>query len=236
MKFLNDLTFYEKFSKIEDIKYYPYVGLNFNNEQKKILIFAHNIYCDPKKFETELERTKSPTHFSDALAEYAYVQAKWTTAFRNFIKGSLAINENYSKSSSIETMDKINNFISKVSFTNYINDLVKSERANNVDVPNELVKKSHTINQELISILKVTHIVCWGNQVFDYILKKASNIEMKSFNDIENLSPSRGFGYAKIDLNGRRVHLLKVHHPSMPYFGHKNINTQNILKWFYELN
>ena len=202
------------------------------------MIFAHNIYCSSSKFEAELERTKSPTHFSDALDEYVYVQAKWTTAFRNFIKGSLAIKENYSIDSNEETKGKINDFINRISFTNYINDLVKSETANNVTIDPKLLKISSEINTKLLLILDVTHIICWGKNVFNYImaLDDVKILERHNLKEIDGLVFRNGFEYSKIQFKGKEIHILKTFHPSMPSFGHKNDNTHNIFNWFYNLN
>lgn len=234
MKFPNDSTYYEKFKNINDIKYYPYVGQNFKNAQKKIMVFAHNIYSSPEKIKADLERTKSPTSFSDDLYYYTYLHKKWTTAFRNFVKGSLLLNKDYfeDRDLELETTNKIDSFISKISFTNYINDLVESNKANNIDVDPKFINKSNRINSELIALLEPTHIVCWGDPVFNHVLGLASDVENIALKNV-GLVPKSGFGYAIITFNGRKIHLLKVHHPSMPNFGHFKSETHSIFNWFY---
>lgn len=237
--FPNDKNFYEKYSKIENIKYYPYVGINYEKAKNKILVFAHNMYCDPKDYENHKKQKSSPTHFSDAMEEYTYERVKWTKAFRNFVRGSLGINEVYHKGSSIEVKTIVDDFVSRISFVNYVNDLVPSETAINVTINPILLSKSHIINKEIITLLKPTHIVSWGNHVFNY-LRVQDYVEVIMGNDvvtknIAQLSQKAGFGYMRIKVGETEINVLKVFHPSMPSFGQKKPVTQEILKYFYNL-
>lgn len=238
MKFKSDTTSNSEFEKIESIRFFPYVGKKFKSEQKRIMIFAHNMYCPIEKYESEQIRTSSKTHFADALEEYTYQQGWWTTTFRNFVKGSLAIRENYNSNSSLEIIEKVDKFIETISYINYVNDFVPTNIAINVKIENQLIEKSHIINKEILRILDNTHIVCWGKNVFNYLLSQPEVKVLekwKDFNRIDSLQNRKGFEYAKIELNGKIIHSLKVFHPSMPSFGHYNENTQNILDWFYKL-
>jgi uracil-DNA glycosylase len=238
MKFQNNTIFNDKFEKIEAVRFYPYVGKQFPNQQKRILVFAHNMYTEPEKHESEQLRTTSKTHFANAMEEFTYQQKWWTKTFRNFVKGSLAINENFTSNSSIEIVARVDQFVEKISYINYINDIVPSNRANNVTVETELIQKSHHINKEFIKILDTTHIVCWGKQVFNYLLSQPDitiKERIKNFEKNEGLKNRKGFEYVKIELDGKTIHILKVFHPSMPSFGQYNVGTQNIMNWFYRL-
>jgi hypothetical protein len=127
----------------------------------------------------------------------------------------------------------------KISFGNYINGFVESDKQINVDIPLELIEKSHSINKKIINTLKVTHIICWGKQVFEHILNRNdSQNEIYRFSDFEknlpqqNLKNRNGFEYAKIKIDNRTIYVLKVFHPSMPSFGAYNESTQKLINWF----
>jgi hypothetical protein len=233
MKFINNIEFIEKFETIDQIRFYPYVGKNYLKSENKILVLAHNIYCPVEKFESEQKRTSSKTHFADALEEYTYDQGCWTKTFRNFIKGTLALNENFTRNSSAETIEKVDKFVESISYTNYINDLVPSNQANNIAVNPSLINLSTKINNEIYRILETTHIFCWGKNVFNYIINQENTkiLEQTKLLTEENIS-KQGFEYAKVLINNQEIHLLKTFHPSMPKFGHKKENTHKIINWF----
>lgn len=237
MKFINNHEFIKYFNEIKNIRYFPYVGENYKSSKKKILILAHNIPVEPEKFEKEQIRTASKTHFADAMGEYVYTQEKWTKAFRNFVKGSLGIKINYNKNSSEEIKSKINEHIKSISYINYINDLVPSRTQNNVKVEKGLIDLSTEINNQLYKILKTSHIVCWGKPTFEYIIKQkdVTVLEKTSILTDEKIQ-KKGFEFAKIQINGCFINVLKVFHPSMPQFGHKKESTHKIFEWFYGTN
>ena len=238
MKFKNNIVFNTAFENIKDIRFYPYVGNHFPSQQKRILVFAHNIYCPPEIFESEQLRKSSKTFHADTLEQNTYQHGLWTRAFRNFIRGSLSISENYTSNSNRDVIDKIDSFVEKISYTNYINDLVSSDNANNINVNSDLVNKSHLINNELIKILDATHIVCWGKNVFNYIISQPEIIiseRISNFGEIAGLQNKKGFEYVKIKTESKEIHVLKVFHPSMPSFGVNNKDTHSIMNWFYNL-
>lgn len=232
MKFPNNQIYNEKFSKIPSIEFYPYVGQNFGANNKRILVFAHNIPVSSDKYEKELKRTADPNHFANQMVGYAYDELSWAKAFRNFIKGSVGLTKNYNKNSDSETIKKVDEFVKKIAFTNFINGLVKSDSAINTQVSKKEIERSKNINNEILKILNVTHCVCWGKHVYNYILK------LPDFKKIHNEKLNkRGFGYAIIENinNHQQIHLLKVFHPSMPGFGHFKKSTHEIFNWFYKL-
>ncbi len=231
MKLEHNNLFNHQFAEIPGIRFYPYVGKNFNKQEKRIIVFAHNIYCKPEKYEAEQIRTKSRTHFADALEEYTYRRGWWTKSWRNFIKASLSINFNFTSNSNNEIISKIDDFVEKISYVNYINDIVKSKGSINVDVGQELINKSNNINKELLDILNITHCVCWGKDVFKYL----TNLDIYEVIESYKL-PRKGFEYAKLrnTEKGTIIHSLKIFHPSMPSFGVYNKETQKILEDFYK--
>ncbi|WP_313032330.1 hypothetical protein [Soonwooa sp.] len=235
MKFAHNNYFDKKFSSINQIRFYPYVGKNYNQNEKKILVLAHNIYCPIEKYESEQIRTASKTHFADALEEYTYDQGWWTKTFRNFIKGTLALKENFTRSSSDIVIKKVDSFIESISYTNYINDLVPSNNANNIAVNPHLIKLSSEINNEIYKILETSHIFCWGKNVFNYIINQENvNIVERTNLLTKSEIKKQGFEYAKILIDNQEIHLLKIFHPSMPKFGHKKEDTRKIIEWFME--
>ena len=237
MKYINDPEFIKFFNEIENIRFFPFVGVNYKSSKKKILIFAHNIPVDPERYKKEQLRTKSKTHFADAMGEYVYKQKKWTKAFRNFVKGSLGIKSNFNKNSSEDLKNKINEHIKSISYINYINNLVPSRSQNNVKIEKKLIDLSTEINNQIYEILGTTHIVCWGKPTFDYLVRqKGVEIYEKTALLTDRKIKKKGFEFAKIHINGRFINVLKVFHPSMPSFGHKKESTHKIFDWFYETN
>lgn len=232
MKFPRDKKFDSSFSNIKNIRFYPYVGKEFDNQEKRIMVFAHNIPVPTYKYNSEQKRTQSPTHFADAMEEFTYEKGWWTKTWQNFIKASTGLKTNYSVNSDTQTIKKIDNFVNRISYTNFINDLVESDNSTNVKIPHELIEKSKRINASILAILGITHCVCWGKEVFNYMK------DNKTFEVIEQSDYSKkGFGYMKVkNLNGgQKMHVLKVFHPSMPGFGQFKNDTQEILQTFYSL-
>lgn len=242
-KFIRNTKYDDQFDALENIngigniKLYPYVGQLYSKETpKRVLVYAHNIYISPDKIKEENLRTKSKTHHADALEAYTYHQGWWTKAFRNFIKGSVSINENYTTQSKPEIIDKIDAFVNCIAYTNYINGLVPTTSKTNVPVSEELKSKSHLINKEIIRILEPTHIVCWGRPVFEYIGGIADNdvTTTNNLNDFKKLK-KKGFRYAKKKINGNIVQVLGTFHPSMPSFGGRTKGTHDLFEWFFNL-
>jgi len=232
MKYQHNQNFDSEFSKIKNLKFYPYVGEKYGEDQKRIMVYAHNIPVPSEKFEAELLRTKSKTHFADALSEYTFIKGDWTKSFRNFIKGTLGLDKDYSKSSDVEIINKIDEFVEGITYTNFINGLVKSETQNNAKISEEQRKESITIQNEIIQILNSTHCIAWGKNVFEHIL------EFPDFEVIETKKIDKiGFGYVKIQnkINLNTINVLKVFHPSMPSFGQLKSETHDIFKWLSPL-
>jgi hypothetical protein len=233
MKFQRDERYDDLFSQVPNARFYPYVGKNFDSQEKRVMVFAHNIAVPSDRYEQEQARTSSKTHFADALDEFTYEKGWWTKTWQNFIKASIGLKSNYSINSDPKTIDRIDNFVQSICCINYINDLVKAEQPVNAQIPKDLINKSNEVNYRFLDILNITHCVCWGKDVFNY-LGNSNNfrvIEGSGYN-------KKGFGYMKVENvnNGKRMHVLKIFHPSMPGFGHFNDDTQEILRSFYSLD
>lgn len=241
-KFVNDKRFIKEFEGVKGIEYYPYVGKMFSKQQKRIMVFANLNYCHPDKYDMEKQRISSPTHFADAMDEFTFTQSPWTNSFRNFIKGSLELTEDYTKDSSATTLNKIDDFVSKISYTNYINDLVKSKEKIDVLPSAELLERSNTVNEHILDLLKITHCVCWGSMVFKYLMSLDSFEkvgEAKYYFQHPNGKgdfKKSGFSYIKLKRkkNEGIIHVLKIFHPSMPGFGKYELTTHAIFDWFYK--
>lgn len=224
------------FKKIENIRFYPFVGKNFIKSKKRIMIFAHNIPVKSSEFEKTTVEKKSTTHFTSELRQYVNSKKRWNQAFRKFVKASICLQSDYKLPLDDENKAKIINFIDRIAHINYINGLVESENQINVNISKALLSESIIINNQILEILDVSHIVCWGSKVFEYILKQ-ENVKIienwNAFERIDGLKSTNGFGFAKIQLNNRNYCILKTCHPSMPNFKQYEINTHNILNWFY---
>ena len=226
MKILSSITHQKNFQIIPEIQFYPYVGENYDSEKVKTLVLAHNRYCHPLDWEDVKKNTADPDHFADSMGEFAYTKAWYTKSFRNFLKGGLGIHHNFDENSAAPL---INDYLSKICYTNYINDFVISEEKNNVIILAEQLERSRIINEHLLEILKPTHLISWGKEVFQYLI---SNPRYKTV-EIKNLGKP-GFNYAKIQdvATNQTFHLLKVFHPSMPGFGVYDEKTHEIFAWF----
>lgn len=230
MKFPTDNAFDADFANISGIRYFPYVGKKYLNEENKILIFGYNRYCDPLDYDTIEQTTANRNYYASNLEEFAYSQSRYTKTFRSFLRGALGIKYNFNMKSPESNL--VEDFLHKVSYTNYINDFVISKQKTGVIIDTEQIEKSRIINEELLSILMPTHIICWGKVVFDLILNnpRYSVISRKNLGKI-------GFESAVInDLKSGTIHnLLKVFHPSMPQFGINDARTHTILKTFLQV-
>lgn len=226
-KFPHNNKFDNQFSKIANITWYPYVGQEFGKDNKRIMVYAHNIPVKVEDFDYEVKRTSKPTFFADVLGEYTYINEKWSEAFRNFIKGAVGLTTNYSINSSPEIIVEIDKFVNKIAYNNFIDGLVKTNSKTNVYIPQEQIERSIKINLEVLKILNITHCICWGKEVFNYVCKYTS-IPIKE----EKLAT--GFGRCKIQLEtGEEIKLLKIYHPSMPSFRHLHKSTHEIFEDFF---
>ena len=91
----------------------------------------------------------------------------------------------------------------------------------------EQIEKSILINEEIFSILGITHCICWGKQVYNHI-RSSKNTKMVS----EEIVYKKGFAKCDLKLNGLPIKLLKVFHPSMPGFGISSESTYEIIRSF----
>lgn len=115
----------------------------------------------------------------------------------------------------------------RIAYGNFIQGLVRSDSAITM-AGSEAVTLSKAINPKILEILGITHCICWGKHVFDYVTT-STGLKVLQHEDLNK----RGFAY-RLTKNekGHRMHVLKTFHPSMPSFGYKNIKTQNILSDF----
>jgi len=226
-KFNNNNKFDNKFEKIDGVTWYPYVGQDFEkSENQRIMVFAHNIPCEPEKYESEIIRTKSKTFFADVLDEYTYIKENWSLAFRNFIKGAVGLTKDYSKNSEPEIIDKIDNFVKRISYTNFIDGLVKTDKKTTVYIPEIQIVKSKKINLQILQNLNITHCICWGREVYKYVCEYSQT-------PINETELTKGFSRCQITLsNNQNIKVLKIYHPSMPSFRHLSKETHKIFEEF----
>jgi len=229
MKFPHDPQYNAAFDQIPNLSWYPYVGTNYSKSKKRLLVFAHNIPVKPEKYEAEVKRCSPKTHWTNAIEEFAYEQAKYTNAFRYFTKAAVGLDENYGYNSEKETKDQVDTFLQGIAYTNYIQSLVKSDSKSAV-ATHEQIEKSKSINKALLKILAPTHCICWGRHVFDYLR------QTEGFKSEQPVSCKlRGFATTKLlTPEGKTIKLLKVFHPSMPGFDSKSPETRHIISSFLE--
>lgn len=231
-KFPHNTKFDEAFSKIETLTFYPYVGQNYSLRNKqRILVLAHNMPIHPNKYENEKWKLESPKHFANSIKEYVYDKGDWTEQFQNFISGTLGFKKNYIDNANEKDNKKIDEFIQSICYTNAVDGFVVSERKTNVNIPIEQIKRSKKNMNALIRILNPTHVICWG-KAYDYV-HKLDGYKGKEFKNLEAI----GFAYKSLENveDDRSLHVLKVHHPSMPNFKKFYPSTHNIFEEFLNL-
>ena len=229
MKFPRNRVFDQKLDSVNGLIWYPYIGEFFTESPSRIMVYAHNIPVPEKDYESLMKKWESKSYWADCIEEYTYCQGWWTKTFRAFVKGAVGLSENYNSESSSEIIKKVDDFIGKISYLNFIQDSVKSENQL-ANATSDQILKSQKINQHVLDILEITHCICWGKQVYQHILAMDGNKIIK-----EEKLRLRGFSRATIQLKaGRIIKILKVFHPSMPSFKPYSEETQKTLSEFIE--
>ena len=227
MKFTHNQKFNAQFDQIPGLVWYPYVGQNFEQSDRRIMVFAHNVPMKAENYQSKMREWAAKATWADALEEYTYEQGFWTKTFRSFITAAVGLTENFGYDSELAITDKVDAFVNRIAYGNFIQDLVQSERAL-ATADADIVARSNSINRQFLEILAITHCICWGKNVFQYVTT-LDGYKTLQHEDLNKL----GFAYALVENDrGSRMHVLKVHHPSMPNFDRYSSETQNILSNF----
>lgn len=195
------------------------------------MVYAHNIPIDTKRYDEKKRDWADKSTWASCLEEYTYVQEKYTNAFRYFIKGAVRLESNFGESiSEPSVIQCVNSFVERIAYLNFIQGLVKSDQALAQAEP-EQVERSKIVNLEVLKILGITHCICWGKPVYEYVRS------MTGFKDLgENPLEKSGFSSCTIDVgDGRTMQCLRIYHPSMPGFGALTKSTQTIISRFLEM-
>ncbi len=191
------------------------------------MVYAHNIPIKPEEYEVKSVEFRSKLTWADCIDEYAYEPGWWTEAFRYFVKGAACLTENYTRNSSPEILANVDDLLNSISYGNFIQGLVMSDSQIAL-ADSDLVIKSKVINQQILDILNITHCICWGAPVFDYV-RSLPGWAVEDQVSYEQ----RGFGYCRVLRTATiPVHVLKIHHPSMPNFRPYSAETQKIISDF----
>lgn len=229
-KFENSSQYHDDFVKVKEAIFYPYVGKNFEEADKKIMVFAHNIPVKPNYWEAQILKRADPYHFANALEEFTYRREGYTKTWRNFIKGALGLKINFTRNSPPEILEKVDDFVENIAYINFINDFVKTKNHNNAFVPKDLKEKSIRVNNEYLQILNITHCICWGGPVLDYMKR------LPDFKVVKNQKmDKKGFElmWLENEKSDQKIKVLKVFHPSMPSFGIYKKSTHQIFEDFF---
>ena len=227
MKFPRDTQFDAAFDAIPNLVWYPFVGSTYCAREQRVFVLAHNIPVHPETYDEKIKRWGPKATWADCIEEYAYEQEKYTQAFRYFIKATVGLQANYGYDSDITTQTRVDSFIQRIGYINYIQDLVKSEFQSAIATPAQ-IEISKSINMGILAILKPTHCICWGKHVFNY-LKQTKGFQ------IEHADNNIRKGFATTTLttaDGHKMQILKVYHPSMPGFSPYSTETRNIISSF----
>lgn len=230
MRFPRQKSFDPLFSKVQGARWYPYVGKDFGSQGRRIMVYAHNIPIKPEDYEMCLEKWRDPWCWANCIEEYTYVQGWWTEAFRFFVKAAAGLAQNYTANSPNEVTEKVDSFVHKIAYINFIQDLVKSDSQMANASPDQIETSKH-INREFLKILGVTHCICWGKPTYLYMQSIQGARLLQEQNE-----GKRGFSSSVLDLGfGSPIHLLRIYHPSMPsYLDPFSDTTHQIIRRFLE--
>ena len=227
VKFPHNPKYNSQFDDILGLKWYPYVGGHFAKKPQRVMVYAHNIPVKPDEYEAKSAEFRAKSTWADCIDEYTYEQGWWTEAFRYFVKAAVGLRENYAGDSAADVIAKVDEFISGISYTNFIQGLVKSD-SQKARADASLVSESKRINKEILNVLKITHCICWGAPVFDYVRSIPGSTD-----ENERSYDKMGFGYCLVSRSAHALmHVLKIHHPSMPNFDSYSTETQKIISDF----
>lgn len=229
MRFPRNTHFDSEFAKIAELNWYPYIGEHFGTAQQRIMVYAHNIPISPEIIEAKKQEWRSKSTWADAVDEYTYRKADYTEAFRYFIKAAVGLRENYDLNSNTLVTSKVDDFVRKIAYLNFIQDLVESKKQI-VNAASHQIAMSQRINKQILKILQITHCICWGKQVYQHLLR------IEGFRVlVDDSFPQRGFGRGLIETDeGKKISVLKIYHPSMPRFRYRSPETQRIISEFIE--
>jgi hypothetical protein len=237
MKFQRDESFDARFDKIKDIRSYPYVGKRFGENGARIMVYAHNIPIDTKRYDKMRDIDYKPKDtWASCLEEYIYPEKcpgfrrRYTNTFRCFIKGTVGLKANYGEDSEPSIIQRVDAFVERIAYLNFIQDLVKSDKALAPDEP-EQIELSKKVNHEILKFLNITHCICWGRSTYEYVCS------ITGFNKVlpEKYEGKSGFSSCVIDVGGgKMMQCLRIHHPSMPGFGPFSDTTHSIISRFLE--
>jgi len=191
------------------------------------MVYAHNIPIRDADYEELKARWIDPATWANSIEEYTYTRGWWTEAFRYFIKGAVGLSENYDAASPPAIKGKIDDFVSRIAYLNFIQELVLSD-SQMANATQEQIESSKHINRDILKILKITHCICWGSPTYNYV-KGINNFSLKSETD----EGKRGFSSCILNTDlGYDLNVLRIHHPSMPNFDAYSEYTQRIISKF----
>ena len=232
LRFPHNPKFDEHFAAISKITWYPYVGNEFGRNSRRVMVFGHNmpVLDSDKEGPAKIDSWKARTTFtSEWMEEWAYVQKPYTKSFRAFIKGSVGLAD-FNMKSSADITSKVDAFVREIAYANFIQGVVRTATVCTT-ATDTMVQQSKLINRKILDILDLTHCICWGSHVFNYITT-LDGVEMR---DLKPFS-RKGFAYAALrDGCGRQMHVLKVYHPCMPGFYGNLQGTHEIIRDFLSL-
>jgi hypothetical protein len=227
MRFQRDESFDSQFDSISELKWYPYVGKRFGENRVRIMVYAHNIPQPPDKYDEKKREWNPKATWANGLEEYTYEQKTYTNAFRYFIKGAVGLKSNFCECSDPSVIERVDSFVERIGYLNFIQDIVKSENALARAEPAQ-VDQSKRVNREILRILGITHCVCWGKPTYEYV-RSMTDYRVVS----EKCEERSGFSSCLIDVGGgKTMRCLRIYHPSMPGFGPFSDATHFIISRF----
>ena len=234
MKFERDKQFDAQFDEDEELRWYPYVGKRFGENGTRIMVYAHNIPIDTKRYDKMRDIDYKPKDtWASCLDEYIYpdkspgFRRSYTNTIRYFIKGAVGLKANYDENSELSIIQRVDLFVEKIAYLNFIQDLVKSDAARAVAKPDQ-IELSKRVNRKILRILGITHCICWGKPTYEYVCSMEG---YKRHSEIK-LGKS-GFSSCIVDVGGgKTMKCLRIFHPSMPGFGSRSEITHSIISSF----
>jgi hypothetical protein len=228
MKFERNKQFDAEFDEVLGLRWYPYVGKHFGENGVRIMVYAHNIPIGVDVYEERQRSYADRATWAKSMEEYTYVQEKYTNAFRYFMKAAVGLKSNYGEHSEPAITQRVDSFVERIAYLNFIQDLVKSDKALARPGP-EQIELSKKVNREILRILDITHCICWGTPTYQYV-RSITGFKVLG----ENYLGKNGFSSCIVDVGGgKTMQCLRIYHPSMPGgFDPLSESTQSIISRF----
>jgi hypothetical protein len=113
-RFIHNAKFDRRIDELPGVIWYPYVGADFENGDKRLMVLAHNVPVGEEVHRQRREEMEQKPFWTGTLDEYTYTAGWWTKAFRSFVKGATALNGNFDERSEESVIQRVDSFVRRI--------------------------------------------------------------------------------------------------------------------------